>query len=139
MKPISRTPKYRVGLQQQRGTVALVFTVMLSLIFAAGAFALDIGHALVVRNELQNAADAGALAGARALLKPGASMPNWAAADADSATIAGLNGSDGIALVQSVVQSGYWNVTGTPVGLQPPSRSPALPSTPRRPHACRSN
>ena len=43
--------------------VALVVTVMLAMT----ALALDVGHALVARNQLQNASDAAALAGARAL------------------------------------------------------------------------
>ena len=38
-----------------------------SCLLAMGAAAIDIGHALVARNELQNVSDAAALAGARAL------------------------------------------------------------------------
>src|SRR5690348_14198008 len=101
MKATSNTAKHGTPMQRQRGTAALVFMLMLTFVFAAGAFALDVGHALVVRNELQNAADAGALAGARALLTPGATSPNWPGGQTQSSTTAGLNASDGIALAQS--------------------------------------
>ena len=37
------------------------------VMLAMTALALDVGHALVARNQLQNASDAAALAGARAL------------------------------------------------------------------------
>ena len=43
--------------------VAMMMTVLLAM----GAAAIDIGHALVARNELQNVSDAAALAGTRAL------------------------------------------------------------------------
>jgi len=55
---------HRELLQQQRGAV-LVLVALLMLVFVGiTALAIDIGHLYVVRNELQNAADAGALAGA---------------------------------------------------------------------------
>ena len=41
--------------------------VMMTVLLAMGAAAIDIGHALVARNELQNVSDAAALAGTRAL------------------------------------------------------------------------
>ncbi|MBS0152441.1 MAG: hypothetical protein JSR31_16015 [Nitrospira sp.] len=51
------------------GTVAVMSAVFLLVLLAMGAAAIDIGHALVARTELQTAADAGALAGTRALGK----------------------------------------------------------------------
>ena len=54
----------------------LCLTVFMALL----ALVLDIGHLAAVRGELQNAADAGALAGARALLPPGnLQKTNWGA------------------------------------------------------------
>ena len=52
-----------------QGTVAVMSAVFLLLLLAMGAAAIDVGHALVARTELQTAADAGALAGTRALGK----------------------------------------------------------------------
>ncbi|WP_413934012.1 pilus assembly protein TadG-related protein [Nitrospira sp. BLG_1] len=50
-----------------QGTVAVMSAVFLLALLAMGAAAIDVGHALVARTELQTAADAGALAGTRAL------------------------------------------------------------------------
>lgn len=54
-------------VNDQRGAVAAIVAVVLTVLLAMTALALDVGHALVARNELQNASDAAALAGARAL------------------------------------------------------------------------
>ncbi len=54
-------------LRNSRGAAAVMVALTLTVLLAMGAAAIDIGHALVARNELQNAADAAALAGARTL------------------------------------------------------------------------
>jgi len=54
-------------LSNDRGAVAAMVAVFLMVLLAFGAAALDVGHALVARNELQNVSDAAALAGTRAL------------------------------------------------------------------------
>ena len=54
-------------LSDQRGAIAVTVSLMLIVLLAMAALALDVGHALVARNQLQNASDAAALAGARAL------------------------------------------------------------------------
>jgi len=54
-------------LDNSRGVVAVMVAVTLMVLLAMAAAAIDIGHAMVARNELQNAADAAALAGARTL------------------------------------------------------------------------
>lgn len=54
-------------LENSRGAVAIMVALTMTVLLAMGAAAIDIGHALVARNELQNAADAAALAGARTL------------------------------------------------------------------------
>jgi len=54
-------------LNNEQGAVAAVTAIFLLLLLALLAAAIDIGHALVAKNELQNTADAAALAGTRAL------------------------------------------------------------------------
>lgn len=54
-------------LNDSKGVTAVVVALFLTVLLAMGAAAIDIGHALVARNELQNVSDAGALAGTRAL------------------------------------------------------------------------
>jgi len=55
------------GMRNQHGVVAVLISILTIVLAAITAFAIDVSHLFVVRNELQNAADAGALAGARFL------------------------------------------------------------------------
>ncbi len=54
-------------LNNQSGVTAVLVAIMLTMFLGFTALAVDTGHLFVARNELQNAADAGALAGAREL------------------------------------------------------------------------
>jgi Flp pilus assembly protein TadG len=56
-----------VPLENSRGVAAVMTALFIVVLLAMGAAAIDIGHALVARNELQNVSDAAALAGTRAL------------------------------------------------------------------------
>ncbi len=51
----------------QQGSSLIVVACALFILLALASVALDMGHLYIVKNELQNAADAGALAGARSL------------------------------------------------------------------------
>ena len=82
-----------------------------------------------VRNELQNAADAAALAGASKLLA-GGSGPDWpGAASATNASVS-LNTSDRVALTVAGVQTGYWNLTGSPSTLEAQTITPGTYDVP---------
>jgi Flp pilus assembly protein TadG len=112
-------------LNNSRGAVAVMVALMLTVLLAMGAAAIDIGHALVARNELQNAADAAALAGARALgivyegmsstsmgtyiLTAGARSTIVAAAQTTGAqnSAAGVN----VTVNSADIQVGLWNST----------------------------
>lgn len=54
-------------MHDTRGAVAVVVAIMMVILLSFGALALDISNAMIARNELQNVADASALAGARQL------------------------------------------------------------------------
>ena len=54
-------------LDNEHGAVAVMTAIFLVVLLAMAAAAIDIGHALVAKNELQNTADAAALAGTREL------------------------------------------------------------------------
>jgi Flp pilus assembly protein TadG len=54
-------------VSNSRGVAAVMTALFMVVLLAMGAAAIDIGHALVARNELQNVSDAAALAGTRAL------------------------------------------------------------------------
>ena len=67
--------KLRVYLDQS-GSVGLIFALSLMVILGLAAVVIDLGHAYVVKREIQKAAEAGALAGARALaLDPAQPVP----------------------------------------------------------------
>lgn len=106
------------------GAVAVVMALCLMVFFGMLALVLDIGHLYVVRGELQNAADAAALAGARALYTTTGSRltpftsPNYS----QSIEKAGeaLNQADGknIAFGSGDIILGHWGWP-TPPGINP--------------------
>ncbi|WP_305041470.1 pilus assembly protein TadG-related protein, partial [Geoalkalibacter sp.] len=55
---------YRVG---EKGAVAVLVAVLLMFLIGMVALVVDVGYLYATRSELQNAADAAALAGARQL------------------------------------------------------------------------
>jgi hypothetical protein len=79
---LRRHPKNPLGklflshkkMTSQRGSIVLMTALFIPVLLCLGAIAIEIGHVLVVRNELQNAADAAALNGAGHLYRPGASF-----------------------------------------------------------------
>ncbi|MEW6327513.1 MAG: pilus assembly protein TadG-related protein [Thermodesulfobacteriota bacterium] len=59
--------KARKVITSKRGATAVIVAIVLTILVSITALVIDVGYGLVVRNELQNAADACALAGAREL------------------------------------------------------------------------
>jgi uncharacterized membrane protein len=53
--------------RNQNGGVIVLVAVSMFFLLGFAALAIDVGHLVVARNELQNAADAGAIAGAQVL------------------------------------------------------------------------
>jgi Flp pilus assembly protein TadG/cytoskeletal protein CcmA (bactofilin family) len=107
--------------------------------FALLAIVTDLGHLMLVRSQLQNAADAGALAGARALfLNNSTGNPAWAAGQAAAIATVEANKADTLVLAEPAgnVQTGYWDTTWTPgtapatllsTGISPgPTDAPAV-------------
>ncbi len=56
--------------RNQRGAIAAVSAITMVVLLISLGTVIDLGHIYVVKAELQNAADAGALAGAEALFNP---------------------------------------------------------------------
>jgi Flp pilus assembly protein TadG len=63
----AKMPHIRGKAHGENGVTLILFAFLLVMFVAFAAMAVDIAHLYVVRNELKNAADAGALAGARCL------------------------------------------------------------------------
>ena len=116
--------------RKQRGAVAIVVAIFLPILITIAALAIDISNLMLVKNELQNAADAAAQAGAQCLYRRTEcgnvtnTVPDWSTAHTRATLAVPNNAAQGTALADSVVTSGYWNVTGTPNTLQ------LLPHTP---------
>lgn len=101
-------PLKEIPLHRQRGISTVLVAVALIMLLAFAALAVDGGNLYVARNELQNAADAGALAGARVLyLDDGSSVnPGANAVAADTAT---ANTSQGSPVEIVSVRRGHWS------------------------------
>ncbi|RJF97085.1 pilus assembly protein TadE [Noviherbaspirillum cavernae] len=109
--------------RNQKGAAVITVSFWFIALIGMTALAFDIGHLLIVRNELQNAADAAALAGANCLDKTTAvsgtdctntasATLNWTMARTKASNSIGFNKSDSKTLVNGTVETGYWNVNG---------------------------
>jgi Flp pilus assembly protein TadG len=116
-------------VSSERGAVAVMVAMTLPVLLGFAALTIDIGQALVARNELQDVADAGALAGARRLGVtyaggPGGNPPPMTVQEQQNFTltdpsqvrnsakeVAALNYAAGtsIILLDSDIQIGQWN------------------------------
>ena len=108
----------------QRGAVTLLVALMIPVFLGIAALVIDVAYLQFVRNELQNDADAAALAGAKQLRSTTSATPLWSSAETAAFTAISLNSADGKKLSTGTVQSGYWNPTQVNAVLQ------LLPITP---------
>ena len=114
----------------QKGVVTVLVALTLPVLVGAAALAVDLAYLHVVRNELQNDADAAALAGARALYQGGSSSLNWSAAADKARSAIALNRAAGHALADGQVQTGYWDTHQTTTGLQGLPMTPSINDAP---------
>ncbi|MFD1557860.1 pilus assembly protein TadG-related protein [Paraburkholderia silviterrae] len=122
----------------QRGVVAIQVGVFLVVLLSVAALTIDVARWAIVRNELQNAADAAALAGARQL--PGslvgtANSATWGTATTSATTAANTYAGDNYASGQSIttpqtVLVGYWDVNAANQGTSLPSSLPTTIGSP---------
>jgi len=103
--------------RDESGQVLVIVALAAVVLIGMVALAVDLSHGLVVRHELQSAADASALAGAVSLFTP-TPGPNWARAEGAASSFITQNKSDGQSLSNCQVQSGVWNRSQSPAGLQ---------------------
>jgi Flp pilus assembly protein TadG len=101
-------------LNNSRGAAAVMTAVFLVVLLAMGAAAIDIGHALVARNELQNVSDAAALAGDRAL---GLIYEGMTPAAQQTYTLSGGDQAAVVAAVQATANAN--SAAGVPITINP--------------------
>ncbi len=101
------------GLRDNSGAVAIIVGISMIMLMSFAALSIDLGHLFVVKNELQNASDAAALAGARVLYNDDGSMINESS-NQTAFDAAVLNKSENVAvdvhgLQDGDVQRGHWS------------------------------
>ena len=117
--------------QKEKGAVMVMVAILLLPLFGLAALAVDVLNLFLIRGELQNAADAAALAGAACLnARPecnntGQATPNWAAASARALAFLPNNKAHGATLSAAKVETGYWSVASPSWGLLPANTAPS--------------
>jgi uncharacterized membrane protein len=112
----------------ESGAAAIVIAIVFALLCGFVGLAVDIGHMVTVKAELQRTADAGALAGATGLLpynNPGPNqMPNWIQGQNKAQSIinnaANLADNQTFTTTDSTVIYGYWLLKPPTDYVQPP-------------------
>jgi hypothetical protein len=92
----------------QGGAIAVLAALLVVVLLSVAALAFDYGYMAWVKGELQKAADAGALAGARVL--GSAANPDWAAGQATAIAIVKQNKAENKLLTDCQVDYGYWSM-----------------------------
>ena len=111
-----------MNIGSQRGVTAIIVAIFIALLFGFGAVAVDVAHLYLSRGELQNAADACALAGARVLytddgaaISSGANQEGYEAGITNESqkTAVEINWTSGNT---GDVQRGHWNFSARSFG-----------------------
>jgi len=125
-----KTCKQLLCLQNEKG-MALIFVVitLVTLIGFVG-LSIDIGYMYIVKGQLQNAADAGALAGAETLFQGSPPSINWTSAEANALSFVQKNAAAGVALSDAQIAAGYWNINQIPPGVQSQALVPTINDVP---------
>lgn len=119
-------------MHRQQGGAAILFVLCLPVFLGFAALAVDLARIHLTKVELQNAADAAALAGVLSLgdTEPPAGLPdkpyNWTAATAAALEVARRNLVDGSQIRDALVEAGYWNLQNPALGLRPEG-TPGVP------------
>jgi len=114
-------------ISNQKGFALVYIALAIAAMVGMLGLTIDLGHLYVVRGELQNAADASALAGAAALYKDplnptAVTTLDFVRARNTATGFIGQNKSDKNALIDGSIGSGYWNLTNK--SLEPESTIP---------------
>lgn len=98
-------------LNNEKGSVLIMSTLALVALLGFAALAVDITHLTVVKNELQDAADAGALAGAAVLFNLDDTINGGADAEAVRVAVSNMSDQQLIDETEVTAQRGHWSFT----------------------------
>ena len=131
-------------LKHQNGSILVLSAGILIVLTGFAVLAIDVGRIYFVRNELQNAADSAALAGANCLYRQSlggsttdctsanATTLNWTRANAKAVDQLRNNSAANVAISTTdtghQINVGYWNINGGTT-LQPTTLTPIGPCT----------
>ncbi|WP_041464052.1 pilus assembly protein TadG-related protein [Pelodictyon luteolum] len=124
---MAHSPQRQKRLQSERGGAAILFALTLPVLLGFAALAVDLARIHLTRVELQNAADAAALGGARSLSDSGGNPYNWSAAGSAALDIARRNVANGAGIQDALIETGYWNIQDPSEGLRAPG-TPGVPA-----------
>ena len=116
--------------QHQRGGILLISAAVLTMVIGFAALALDLGKLYLVRQELQNAADAAAMASVPCLYQRTecanmtSTYPDWTSAANRASNFVKSNKVQTRAVSDATVTTGYWNMNGDPASLQAKTITP---------------
>lgn len=102
----------------QRGAVVIWFALLLPVLLGLAALAIDLARLGLAKAELQNAADAAALGGARSLSAPGGQPYNWTVAADSALYVAQRNIANAEQIQQAQIETGYWNLQDPSLGFR---------------------
>lgn len=122
-----KTPQHP---QRQRGSVAVLVAMLLPVFMGISGFAIDRSYAYLVRKQMQNDADAAALAGARRLYNSAGATPSWSMAETTARAYVGQNQADGALLHDATIRSGYWSLSDAVPTLKSASVVPSAYDAP---------
>lgn len=112
---------------RQRGAVLMLFVVVLPLLLGFSALSVDISRVLLAKQELQNAADAAALAGGAGLDDLGGETPyNWTAAQQAARSMIDKNPVSGRQLTDAGITTGYVQPADAQQNIYSPYESGAI-------------
>jgi Flp pilus assembly protein TadG len=105
---------WRNFVQETQGFSLVWSAILIIMLLGFCGLAIDVGHYVLVRNELQRAADAGALAGARALFPADMKTAIGMSPDCANALTVGTqavhwNQTDKATTVVADIQTGHWD------------------------------
>jgi hypothetical protein len=100
--------KVKPAIRDEKGAVAPIIGLFIVIFIVLLAFAIDLGRLYIVKNELQNTADAAALAGARQLYQSSQTI-DAGAVTAAAQTCAQQNKSFGLDQLNASVEIGLWD------------------------------
>jgi hypothetical protein len=125
MKLVNQTFRKTAKQQKRRGNIVVIAVAMLVVVVGFMAFSIDYGYIVVAESDQQNAADSGALSGARALKNGRTAAIAAAKTWAHKHVVAGEN----VVVNDEAVEIGKWNeetATFTPLPANSPQSADAV-------------